>query len=201
MHPEGAAAPVRKELTGWRKLLVDFGPLIIFFVAWNRYDIFVATAAFMAATAVAMAAAWILTRHIPAMLWFSGILIAVMGGLTLWLQDDLFIKMKPTLVFLVFSGVLAFGLLRQRNYVQAIMGQAMPGVTPEGWRILALRAAIFFAILAALNEIFWRFTTEAMWVHFKVWGDSLLTFLFVLAQFPMLKRHGLRLEEGRREGD
>lgn len=201
MHPEGAAAPVRKELTGWRKLLVDFGPLIIFFVAWNRYDIFVATAAFMAATAVAMAAAWILTRHIPAMLWFSGILIAVMGGLTLWLQDDLFIKMKPTLVFLVFSGVLAFGLLRQRNYVQAIMGQAMPGVSPEGWRILALRAAIFFAILAALNEIFWRFTTEAMWVHFKVWGDSLLTFLFVLAQFPMLKRHGLRLEEGRRDGD
>lgn len=201
MQPEGATAPARKELTGWRKLLVDFGPLIIFFVAWNRSDIFVATAAFMAATAVAMAAAWLLTRHIPAMLWFSGILIAVMGGLTLWLQDDLFIKMKPTLVFLVFSGVLAFGLLRQRNYVQAIMGQAMPGVSPEGWRVLALRAAIFFAILAALNEIFWRFTTEAIWVHFKVWGDSLLTFLFVLAQFPMLKRHGLRLEEGRRDGD
>jgi intracellular septation protein len=201
MQPESATAPARKELTGWRKLLVDFGPLIIFFVGWNRFDIFVATAAFMAATAVAMAMAWLLTRHIPAMLWFSGILIAVMGGLTLWLQDDLFIKMKPTLVFLVFSGILTFGLLRGRNYVQAIMGRAMPGVSPEGWRILAVRAAIFFAILAGLNEFFWRFTTEATWVHFKVWGDSLLTFLFVLAQFPMLKRHGLQLEDGPRKSE
>ncbi len=194
--PGGGTAPkTRGELAGWRKLLVDFGPLIVFFVAWNRGDLFIATAAFMLATALAMAASWILVRHIPAMLWFSGILIAVMGGLTLWLHDETFIKMKPTLVFLVFSGVLAFGLLRGRNYVAAILGSAMPGVSAEGWRILAVRAAIFFALLALLNEVVWRFTTEALWVHFKVWGDSLLTFLFVLAQFPMLKRHGLALGE------
>jgi intracellular septation protein len=188
-------AALRRELDGWKKLAVDLGPLVIFFAAYSRFDIFVGTAAFMVATAIAMAAAWGLTRHIPAMTWFSAILVGVFGGLTLWLKDETFIKMKPTIVYLIFAGILAFGLFRRRNYLKSLLGSAFQGLSELGWELLARRWALFFLLLAVLNEIFWRFFSTEIWLHFKIWGDTLLTFLFAIAQMPMLLRHGLTLKD------
>lgn len=185
----------QKELDGWKKLAVDLGPLILFFAAYSRFDIFVGTAVFMAATAVAMGVAWVLTRHIPAMTWFSAILVGVFGGLTLWLKDETFIKMKPTIVFLIFAGVLAFGMLRGRNYLKSLMGSAFTGLSEQGWTLLARRWTWFFLLLAALNEMFWRFFSTEIWLHFKIWGDTLLTFLFAMAQMPMMLREGLTLKD------
>ena len=197
-QPKVGAA--RRELDGWKKLAVDLGPLIIFFAAYSRWDIYVGTAAFMAATAAAMAAAWVLTRHIPAMTWFSAVLVGVFGGLTLWLHDETFIKMKPTIVFLIFGGVLAFGLLRGRNYLRTLLGSAFHGLSDTGWTLLARRWALFFLFLAAANELLWRFFPTDVWLHFKIWGDTLLTFLFALAQVPLMLRHGLNLKDAP-EGD
>ena len=188
-------APARRELTGWTKLAVDLGPLLVFFAAYSRFDVYVGTAAFMAATAVAMAVAWIFTRHIPAMTWFSAVLVGVFGGLTLWLHDDTFIKMKPTIVFLIFAGVLAFGLLRGRNYLKSLLGSALPGLSERGWTLLTRRWALFFLLLAGLNELFWRFFPTDIWLHFKMWGDTLMTFLFMAAQIPLMMKHGLSFED------
>lgn len=185
----------KAELSGWKKLLIDFGPLLVFFFAYSRFDIFVGTAAFMGATAIAMAAAWVLSRHIPAMTWFSAVLVGVFGGLTLWLKDETFIKIKPTIVFLIFSAILFFGLFRKRNYLKAILGSAFEGLSERGWELLAWRWAVFFLALAALNEIFWRFFSTEIWLHFKLWGDTLITFVFALAQAPMLLKHGLKLDK------
>lgn len=189
----------KKELGGWKKILVDFAPLLIFFIAYNRYDMFVATAAFMVAVAIAMAFSFALTRHVPAMSWFSAILVGVFGGLTLWLQDETFIKVKPTIIFLIFAAILFFGLLTGRNYLQRLLGTAFHGLSERGWTILGWRWAIFFTVLAALNEMFWRLFPTDIWVHFKVWGDTLLTFVFALAQLPMLRRHGLILEDSKKD--
>ncbi len=190
-----AETPARKELAGWKKLAVDLGPLVIFFVAYNRFDMFVATGAFMAATAVAMAVSWALTRHIPPITWFSAVLVGVFGGLTLWLQDETFIKMKPTIVYLIFAGVLFFGIATGRNYLRNLLGSAFTGLSERGWHLLAWRWALFFVVLAVLNEIFWRLFSTDIWVHFKVWGDTLLTFAFAVAQMPMLLKNGLDLKD------
>lgn len=189
---DAPAAP--RQLEGWKKLAVDLGPLLVFFAAYSRFDIFVGTAAFMAATAFAMGVAWALTRHIPAMTWFSAVLVGVFGALTLWLKDETFIKMKPTIVFLIFAGVLAFGLLKRRNYLKSVLGAAFDGLSAQGWDKLARRWVLFFLVLAGLNELFWRLFPTEIWLHFKIWGDSLLTFLFAIAQMPMLLRHGLILK-------
>lgn len=181
-------------LSGWKKLLVDFGPLLVFFAAYSRFDIFIGTAAFMVATVIAMAVAWLLSRHIPAMTWFSALLVGVFGGLTLWLKDETFIKIKPTIVFLIFAAILFFGLSRKRNYLKAILGSAFDGLSERGWELLAWRWAFFFLLLAGLNEMFWRFFSTDIWLHFKLWGDTLLTFLFAIAQMPMLMKHGLKID-------
>ncbi|WP_199553575.1 septation protein A [Sandaracinobacteroides hominis] len=187
--------PPRRQLEGWPKLAVDFGPLLVMFATYARFDIFVATAAFMVATAAAMAFSWALTRRIPAMTWFSAILVGVFGGLTLWLKDETFIKVKPTIIYLIFSAVLFFGLYRGNNYLKSLFGSAFHGVSERGWQLLTWRWAIFFLVVAAMNEAIWRLFSTDIWMHFKVWGDTLLTFLFALAQMPMLMRHGLKLED------
>ena len=186
--------PPRKELSPLVKLAVDLGPLLIFFASYSRLGMITATGIFMAATAVSIAISWAMTRHVPAMTWFSAILVGVFGGLTIWLKDETFIKMKPTIVYLIFAAILGFGLLRRRNYLKNLLGSAFTGLSEEGWRILAIRWAIFFLVLAVLNEIFWRMFSTDVWMHFKVWGDTLLTFAFAIAQFPLLKKHGLKLD-------
>jgi len=211
-------ASPRAELTGWSKIAVDFAPLLLFLLAYNRPapfqrvadalglgallapipgdpGILMATAVFMVATAIAMAFSFARTRHVPAMSWFSALLVGVFGALTIWLRDETFIKMKPTIVFLIFAAILGFGLLTGRNYLQRLLGKAFTGLSDRGWHLLALRWALFFVALAGLNEFFWRLFPTNIWLHFKVWGDTLLTFAFAFAQFPMLKRHGLKFED------
>jgi intracellular septation protein len=188
------AHPTRRELSGWLKLAVDLGPLLVFFVAYNRFDIFVATAAFMAATALAMAVSFAVSRHVSAMAWVSALLVGVFGGLTLWLQDETFIKMKPTVIFAMIGIVLGFAAFTGRNYLRLLLGSAMTGLSDAGWSILQTRWSLFFLVLAAVNETLWRSFSTDIWIHFKVWGDTLLTVLFALAQVPLLRRHGLKLD-------
>lgn len=191
------ARPARRELAGWQRAAVDFGPLLIFFVVNARAGLMAATAAFMVATAVAIAVSFAIMRHVPAMTWFSALLVGVFGGLTLWLNDETFIKMKPTVVYLIFAAILAFGLVRRRNYLKLVLGPAFHGLSDAGWTILARRWTGFFLLLAIGNELIWRLFSTDLWMHFKLWGDTLLTFLFALAQLPLLRRHGLDSDGGR----
>lgn len=180
----------RQTLSGTLKLAVDLGPLLIFFAANKFGGVFVATGAFMAATALAMAVSWWKTRHVPAMLLFTGLIVAVFGGLTLWLQDETFIKLKPTLIYGTFSAILFFGLARGRSYLQLVLGDAMPGMDAAGWTKLTRNWALFFLVLLGANEAARQILPTDDWVSFKVWGVTLATFLFAIAQAPMMMRHG-----------
>ena len=172
------------------KIALEFGPIAVFFIAYNRSDIFIATAVFIPTILAALAASWSLTRHLPRMAVVTAVVVVVFGGLTLWLQDAVFIKMKPTIVNLIFAGVLGWGLLQGRSYLKYLMGDAMP-LSDAGWTLFTKRWALFFVAMAALNEIVWRTQTEAFWVTFKTFGSPALSLAFIASQFPMLKRHGL----------
>lgn len=176
------------------KLAVDFGPLLVFFGANKFGGVFTATAAFMVATGLAMAVSWWQTRHIPAMLLFTGAIVLVFGGLTLWLQDDTFIKLKPTLIYGMFASILLFGLARGRSYLKLVLGEALPSLTDTGWTKLTRNWALFFVVLMAANEVARQMLTTDQWVNFKVWGVTGATLLFALAQAPLLQRHGVKLD-------
>lgn len=170
------------------KLALELGPLIVFFVANSRGDLFIATGAFMAATTVALVLSWILTRRLPVMPLVSGVVVLVFGGLTLALQDELFIKLKPTIVNLLFAGALFAGVSMNRPLLAIVFDQAFE-LTHEGWMKLSLRWAWFFVFLAAVNEIVWRTQTTDFWVAFKVWGIMPITMVFAMAQAPLLQRY------------
>ena len=193
--PPPPPPPPRPALSPLAKLAVDLGPLVIFFIAYSRLGMIMATGAFMVATLIAIIVSFVFTRHVPPMMWFSAVLVGIFGGLTVWLRDETFIKMKPTIVYLCFAAVLGFGLLRRRNYLKSLLGTAFTGLSDEGWRLLAIRWTGFFLVLAVLNEIIWRMVSTDAWVMFKVWGVTPLTFLFAMAQFPLLKRHGLDFDQ------
>src|SRR3546814_4543878 len=129
------------------------------------------------------------------MLWISGALVLVFGGLTFYFHDPKFIQVKPTILYAMFAGSLGFGLVTGRPLLEALLGSAYPGLNALGWRKLTRNWAVFFAAMALLNEIVWRSTNWDFWVGFKLWGALPLTFLFALANVPMLMRHGLRSEE------
>ena len=189
-----------QKLSGTLKLAVDLGPLLIFFVA-NKYGgLFVATGAFMAATALAMGISWWKTRHVPAMLLFTGVIVALFGGLTLWLQDETFIKLKPTLIYGTFAGILFFGLARGRSYLRLVLGEAMPGMDDAGWSKLTRNWALFFLVLLLANEVARQVLSTDAWVSFKVWGVTAATFLFAIAQAPMMMKHGAGQERAGQEG-
>ncbi|MDF2603651.1 septation protein A [Sphingomonas sp. ABOLG] len=184
--------------TSGLRLALDYGPLIVFFAvnflapgpAIAR--ILAATAAFMIAMAVALGISWWKTRHIPPMLLISGALVIVFGGLTIWFQDERFIKMKPTFVYAIFAAVLGFGLATGRPLLQLLLESAYPGLTADGWRKLTRNWVIFFLFMAVLNEAVWRSTSTDFWVGFKLWGAIPLTMIFAIANVPMLMRHGLQ---------
>jgi intracellular septation protein len=184
----------RKTLPPGVKLAIDFGPLLVFFAANKFGGVFTATAAFMAATALAMAVSWVKTRHIPPMLIFTGIIVMVFGGLTLWLQDATFIKLKPTLIYGMFAGILGFGLLTKRPYLKLVLGEALPALTDAGWTKLTRNWALFFVALMGANEVARQVLTTDQWVNFKVWGVTIATMAFALAQAPLLARHGVKLD-------
>ena len=172
------------------KLATELGPLVVFFVANAKFNLFVATGAFMVAIVAALIASYVVTRHVPIMALVTGVIVIVFGTLTLVLHDETFIKVKPTIIYCLFAGVLGGGLLFGRSFI-AIMFDQMFNLTPRGWRVLTLRWALFFFALAILNEIVWRTQSTNFWVDFKVFGVTPLTMLFAITQMPLIKRYHL----------
>ena len=178
------------------KLALEFAPLVLFFLANGRFGIFVATGVFMVAIVLSLAISYALMRKLPVMAVVSGVVVLVFGGLTIALHDDTFIKVKPTIVNCLFGGVLLGGLAFGRPLLPLVLDQVLT-LTPAGWRKLTFRWAIFFFVLALLNELVWRnFSTEA-WVNFKTFGIMPLTLIFALAQTPLIMRHGEEAESGK----
>lgn len=170
------------------KLLIEMGPLVVFFIANARADIFVATGAFMVATFIALPASWWLMRRLPTMPLVTAVFVLIFGGLTLYLADDTFIKLKPTIINTMFGGILLGGLVFGRSFLRIVFADVFH-LSAEGWRQLTLRWGLFFLVLAVLNEIVWRnFSTDA-WVNFKVFGIMPLTMVFGMMQIGLLTRH------------
>jgi intracellular septation protein len=198
----------RAKLNPALKLALDVGPLILFFLAnakpalflrlfgpllpgsaeGEHVGIFVATAVFMTAVVIALAVSYALTRHLPVMPLVTAVIVLVFGSLTLALHDELFIKLKPTIIYLLFGGVLVGGLAFGKPLLGTVFDQVFH-LTQEGWRKLTLRWAIFFFALALLNEIVWRTQSTDFWVSFKLFGVVPLTFLFAAAQMPLMSRY------------
>ena len=170
------------------KLLVEVGPLVVFFVMNARAGIFWGTGGFMVAIVISLIASRILFGRVPVMPLVTGVFVLVFGGLTLWLQDEQFIKIKPTLVNALFAGALFTGLLAGRSLLKIVFGEVFR-LTDEGWRKLTLRWAFFFTFLALLNEVVWRSFSTDVWVSFKVFGIMPLTMIFAIAQMGLLKQH------------
>ena len=209
------------EPSSFVKLALELGPLAVFFVIF-RYGrdllsvggihdamasatgaaalatesgpLFLATAAFMVAISGSLGVSWWLTRRLPRMAVVTGIVVVVFGGLTLWLQDETFIKMKPTIVNGLFALALGVGLVQGRSYIKYLMGEAMP-MDERGWMIFTQRWAVFFVFMACVNELVWRTQTTEFWVSFKTFGNLPLTMLFMALQLPLLRRH--MIEDGR----
>jgi intracellular septation protein len=181
------------------RILIDLGPLLVFFLV-NGFApvpaavrIFYATFAFMMAMVTAMLVSQVRYRRISPLLWFSGLMVVVLGGLTIWLHSEVFIKIKPTIYYLSVSALLLFGLQTGRNLLKMVLGSTYPGLSERGWRLLTRNWAMFFIAMAIANETVWRTQTTDFWVAFKLWGAIPATLLFIFAIVPMLVWHGLQL--------
>ena len=186
------------------KLILEMGPLIIFFVCYynapipenlkndleeaNLFKIIFATKIFVPAILVALFLGWFQTKKIAKMPLITAILVVVFGGLTIWLNNPIFIKMKPTLIYLIFSAILGYGLLKKKIYLKILMGPAIP-MNEEGWLILSKRFVGFFVLLAFTNEIIWRFFSQDFWVNFKTFGLPILLILFMVLQFNLFNKY------------
>jgi intracellular septation protein len=177
------------------KLALDLGPLVIFFAA-NAIagNIFTATAVFMVAMLIFIPVGIFIERKISPMPLVTAALVLVFGGLTLWMSNDIFIKIKPTILYVMFAGVLLGGLVFSRLFIKLMLGQTLR-LPEDAWRKLTWRWAIFFIALAILNEIVWRNVSTNTWVAFKVWGVFPLTLLFAMAQTPFIARHQIEGDE------
>lgn len=196
-----------KEIDGKVKTALELGPILGFFVAylWLKDRVFtiggteyagfvVVTAGFIPVFLLSIAALWRLTGHLSKMQVVTAVLIVVFGGLSVWFNDPKFFKMKPTIIYVLFGGVLGFGLMRGQSYLQSLMEGLMP-LTDEGWMILTRRLTYFFLGLAVLNEIVWRTQSEETWVYFKTFGLTAAIFLFFMTQGRLFKEHGTEEEE------
>tara|TARA_B100000902_G_C27057193_1_gene787205 strand:- start:40 stop:639 length:600 start_codon:yes stop_codon:yes gene_type:complete len=191
----------------WVKPLLEFGPIIAFFIAYTRmkdhtYSIggtdyqgfIVVTLFFIPLLLVSTGVLWVLTRKISPMQIITAILVTVFGGLTVWFNDERFIKMKPSIIYLLFAGILGFGLLRGQSYLRMIMQDMIP-LKKEGWMVLTRRFAFFFFSLALLNEIIWRFFSTEMWVYFKTFGITIALFAFFILQGSLLNKYAIEKKE------
>jgi intracellular septation protein len=184
----------KPQLNPFLKLVLDLGPLALFFFANSHYGIFVATGAFMVAVLAALVVSYVLTRHFPIMTIVTAFIVVVFGGLTLLLHDATFIKVKPTIIYALFAAVL-FGGLAFNKPLLGVVFDSMFSLTEQGWRKLTLRWAIFFVALAVLNEIVWRNASTDIWVDFKVFGVIPLTLLFGALQTPLIKKYAIEPAE------
>jgi intracellular septation protein len=186
---------------------LELGPIIAFFAAYlmlkdrvftfggTEYDGFiVVTAGFIPVFLLAMGILWWLTGHLSRMQVVTAVLIIVFGGMSVWFNDPRFFKMKPTIIYLIFAGVLGAGLLRGQSWLQYVMDGMMP-LTHQGWMILTRRLAAFFFGLAILNELVWRLTSEETWVYFKTFGLTAAIFVFFMAQGKLFREHGTQDED------
>src|SRR6476661_925247 len=180
----------KAQLNPLLKLALDLGPLVLFFLVNAKLGIFYATGVFMAAVLVALVVSYVLIRRLPVMTVVSAVIVTVFGGLTIVLADETFIKVKPTIIYLLFAGTLLGGLALRKPLLEIVFDQ-MFHLTEEGWRKLTVRWAVFFLALAVLNEIVWRTQTTDVWVSFKVFGVVPLTFLFAALQYPLLSKYSL----------
>ncbi|MBM3517529.1 MAG: septation protein A [Alphaproteobacteria bacterium] len=176
-----------------RRLLIEAGPLAAFFIANARYDIYVATAVFMAAVGISLAASWLMERRVPTLPLVTAVFVLIFGGLTLLLHDETFIKLKPTIVNSLFGVILLGGLAFGRALLKPLLDYSFQ-LTDQGWSKLTLRWALFFLLLAVLNEVVWRGFSTDTWVSFKVFGVMPLTLVFALSQVRFLMRYQLREE-------
>ncbi|GGB34647.1 putative intracellular septation protein A [Sphingomonas metalli] len=186
------AEPMMRLVAGFSGMLSDMDRLGALVIA----RVICATTAFVLATIVAIVVSRVKLGHVSPMLWISGVLVVVFGGLTVYFHDPRFIQMKPTIVYATFAGVLLFGLLTGRPLLEGLLGTAYPGLTAEGWRKLTRNWTLFFIGMAVLNELVWRSATWDFWVGFKLWGAIPLTLGFAMANIPMLMRHGLTAADG-----
>jgi len=177
-----------------RRLALDLGPLMVFFIGFKYLGIFGATAAFMAAVLIALAAGWLLEKKLSPMPLVTAVLVIVFGGLTLYLKNDIFIKMKPTVLYAFFGLTLIGGLSFNRLFIKYVFAQAFE-LDETGWRQLTWRWGLFFLALAVINEMVWRNASTAAWVAFKVWGIIPLIFLFALSQTPFVMKHHIEPEK------
>ena len=195
------------QLPKWVKPLLEFGPIIAFFIAYTRmkdhtYSIggidyqgfIVVTLFFIPLLLFSTGVLWALTRKISPMQIITAILVTVFGGLTVWFNDEQFIKMKPSIIYLLFGGILGFGLLRGQSYLRMIMQDMIP-LKEEGWIVLTRRFAVFFFSLALLNEIIWRFFSTEMWVYFKTFGLTMALFAFFVLQGSLLNKYAIEKKE------
>jgi intracellular septation protein len=202
-------APDRVELNPFLKMALELGPLILFFLANARGErlaeiwpvianlggpIFLATAVFIVATVISLAVSYALTRRLPLMPFVTGIVVVVFGGLTLWLQNEAFIKVKPTIIYLLFGGTLLGGLAFGKVFLGYVFDSVFK-LTDIGWRQLTIRWGVFFLVLAVLNEIVWRNFSTDTWVSFKLFGFLPLTFAFAMAQMRLISRHSPEEDE------
>lgn len=172
------------------KLAIELGPLLVFFVTYVAFGIFPATAAIMAATVLSIIASVILFRKISPAPVATAVILCVFGGMAYWWKDPRFLYVKPTIVNLLFASVLAVGLVTGRPVIKYLLGEQIK-LTEEGWKKLSVRWLIFFILMAALNELVWRYFSEATWVSFKAFGILPMTLIFAAAQIGLLKRHQL----------
>jgi intracellular septation protein len=192
-----------KKINTWLKLGLELGPVIAFFVAFTKlkdqtvtfggtdYGGFIlATMGFVPLMLISTAILWRLTGRIAPMQIATLVLVVVFGGLSVWFNDERFFKMKPTMIYLLFAGILGFGLMRGKSYLALVMDEAMP-LKPEGWIILTRRLALFFAGLALTNEVVWRSMSDQAWVNFKTFGLTAAIFVFFMAQSGIFEKYAV----------
>jgi intracellular septation protein len=174
----------------WLKPVTEYGPLVVFFATYLKFGLLPATGALIAATLIGLALSFGFERRIPLMPLLTAVVVTVFGGLSLWLADETFIKLKPTIVQGLIAVALLVGLAFGKPLLRPLLGASW-SMDETGWRRLTLRFACFFAAMAALNEVVWRTQSTDVWVTFKVFGILVLTVLFALAQMPLMNRHKL----------
>ena len=190
-----------REMNPWLKLALEIGPVAVYFFAYQRFSegvevggtlysgVVAATAVFVPLMLASVAVSWVLTRHLPRMAVFTAIIVLVFGGLTVFLNDDLFTKMRPTVVYGLFAFVLGAGLwIQGRSYLRHLMGETVP-LTEWGWWIFTRNWVFFFAAMALFNEFVWRVLGEEAWVWLDTFGQLILTFTFLATQWPILMKH------------